>query len=260
MDKNRNSSEFNLSSGKLICVLETMAQMDGPVRVNELAAATKMNPTTVLRFLNSLVHHGYVTQLEDSGRYAMTFKICRIAEMVKQNNSMVSHLHKYLVLARDLFGETANLAKEENRRVVYIDVAAGTSPILSTYRYIGTTAPMHCTGIGKLLLLEYSPSQLDALISTEGLARFTENTFTTKASLCEELNTIRQQGYAVDNEECEIGARCLAVPIRNYTGKIVAGISVTGPVTRLNEETLYNKLDSFIEIGKAASRAIGYNE
>lgn len=119
---------------------------------------------------------------------------------------------------------------------------------------------MHCTGIGKLLLLEYSPSQMDAFISSEGLPRFTENTLTTKESLFKELDTIRQQGYAVDNEECEIGARCLAVPIRNYTGKIVAGISVTDPVTRLNEEAIYNKIDSFIEIGKAASRAIGYNE
>ena len=84
---------------------------------------------------------------------------------------------------------------------------------------------------GKLLLLNYSEEQLDQMIARKGLTRYTEHTITTKAALLAELDKVRRQGYALDDEENEVGSRCMACPIRDYSGDIVAGISITGPNT-----------------------------
>ena len=117
---------------------------------------------------------------------------------------------------------------------------------------------MHCTGNGKLCLLNYSEEQLDRLICQRGLPRFTEYTLTTKEALMERLEEIRKVGYACDEEECEIGMRCLAYPIRDYTRRIIGGISITGPSSRLNSEVLMNKAHYLQTAAEEISSKLGY--
>ena len=102
---------------------------------------------------------------------------------------------------------------------------------------LGLMNAMHCTGNGKLILQQYSDDQLNKLIAAKGLTRYTDHTITTKEALLDELEKIRKRGYAIDNEECEIGARCVACPICDYTGNIIAGVSITGPSTRITMNT-----------------------
>ena len=120
--------------------------------------------------------------------------------------------------------------------LIYTDVVDGPDNMLRIMQRIGKRAPLHSTGIGKLLLLNYNNKQLNELITTKGLTALTPNTLVTREALVEKLEQIRAQGYALDDEECELGARCVAAPIQDYTGKVVAGISISGPVSRLTKE------------------------
>lgn len=258
MAKDVYAASANQTAEKLLQVLEGLAHQSRPVKLIDLARELEMNTSTLYRFLAALQNQGYIARQEESSKYALNFKLCYLAEQVKKSSSIASILHPAVVEAGELFQEAAHLAQEEGHRIVYVDNTAGASQMLTIRQHIGKTAPMHCTGVGKLLLLEYSDSQLDALIAEQGLPRYTEHTHTTKQSLCMELQQVRMQGYAFDNEECEIGVRCLAVPVRNYTGKIVAGLSVSGPTTRITDAVVQEKLPAFLDIARRASLDLGY--
>jgi DNA-binding IclR family transcriptional regulator len=142
-------------------------------------------------------------------------------------------------------------------KVVYIDVVEGPDQMIRSMQRIGSVAPLHCTAVGKLFLSEYSPEKFEKFIAA-GLARFTPNTLTSKALLEKELAQLRRRGYAVDNEECEIGARCVSCPVRDHAGKIIAGISVTGPAIRLTDELISEKINRLLKAANELSRLLGY--
>lgn len=143
-------------------------------------------------------------------------------------------------------------------QMVYIDVVAGSHQTLMSLQQVGNVSPMHCTGNGKLALINYSDGRLDELIARRGLHRFTQNTLTTKAALKAELAAIRAEDVAYDREECELGIRCIACPIRDHTGAVVAGISITGPAVRMNDEMLAQLREPLHHAAVQISRSIGW--
>lgn len=260
MTKETAQASSNQTAEKLLQVMEALAHQCRPVKLIDLAHELHMNSSTLYRFLTALQNQGYVVQQEKSGEYALNFKLCYLAELVRRHSSIVSILHPAVVRISDLFQEAAHLAQEEHHRIVYVDNVAAASQMLTIRQYIGKTAPMHCTGVGKLLLLEYSEDELNRLVETQGLPRYTDFTHTTRDALYRELEKVRAAGYAFDNEECEIGVRCLAVPVRDHTGKIVAGLSVSGPAARITDAVVEEKLPSLLDIAGQASRDLGYME
>lgn len=253
-------SASNQSATKTLAIIEYLASQDNePQRLQDIASGLSMNASTAFRFLQALLSSGYVQQDAATSRYFLTTKICSVAHRVSSN------IHLYdmaLPIMKDLvaaFGESVCLAIEQDMTVVYIGVLQGPDQMLRTMQYIGNRAPMHCTGVGKVLLLDYSGDELDALVAQKGLPAFTSNTLTTRDALLQEVSSARALGYAFDNEECEIGARCVAVPARNYTNKVVAALSVTGPISRMSQERLDDKLDILLRAGEKLSRLLGYD-
>jgi DNA-binding IclR family transcriptional regulator len=109
------------------------------------------------------------------------------------------------------------------------------------------------------MLLDYDEQMIDKLIEEKALISLTKNSITTKEDLLNELKKIQGLGYALDDEECELGARCIAAPVRDFTGKIVAGISLSGPVTRMTMDKINNIKDIIIEISNRMSKDFGYS-
>jgi len=259
MNTTEKATKANQSSEKLLIVLEALSSKPEAVRLQDLAKELKMNQSTLLRFLTSLQNMGYVNQNEDSSKYFLTNKICAIANRVSSNTDVRTVSGEYLRKLANDFGESTNLAVEQNMMMTYIEVVNGPNQVLVIFQRIGNIAPMHCTGVGKLIMLDYTGEKIDKLISEKGLQRFTENTICTKEKLIRELETVRINGYAFDNEECEIGVRCVAAPIRDFTGKIIAGISVSGPATRMTDRFIGEKLHLLMESAREVSRCLGYN-
>lgn len=248
----------NQSGEKLLNVLEFIILKGEPQRLQDVANELGMNKSTALRFLKTLVNTGYINQDSETSKYAATYKICALANKINLYTELRKIAHPYLERMAKIFGESVNMAVEDKMASVYVDVIRGSSQSLVTVQKIGNAVPMHCTGNGKILLLNYSDEDLDRLIKVKGLTKYTEYTLTTKEALRAELEKIRQRGYAYDEQERELGARCLAFPIYGDNGKVIAGMSVTGPQNRMTDEVLLPKLEEFRKITMEISHRMGY--
>ncbi len=246
----------NLSLNKALELLEIMVTYQRPFRLLDLATDSGLSTSTVHRFLKTFIDSGYVHQAKDSKLYYMTLKLPGLGNLCRQNFSLSNNLEVYLEKISKHFQESSSLCIENEMNVVYIATHEGPARMLATLSRIGKVAPMHCTGVGKIFLSQYTPRMLETLVKEKGLTRFTNNTITDLPSLEKVLTEIKLNGYAWDNEECEIGVRCLAVPVFDYTGRISAALSFSCPVARFpktDEAIIFMK-----EISKEASRELGY--
>lgn len=251
-------TQGNQSVEKAFQIIELLAQEGEPMRLLDISKTLAINSSTVIRFLNTLLKCGYVAQDPETLKYYLTYKFCGIANKINANNSIRDLAAPYMKQLSKIFAESACLAVAQDMRVIYIYVVEGSDMMLRSMQRIGNIAPMHCTGIGKLFLTEFTDKQLDHLIETYGLNRFTTSTITNKDQLIAELDKIRQMGYALDNEECEIGTRCVAGPVRDHSNKIVAGISITGPSNRLTDAFIGERLHHLIDMTMEISENLGY--
>lgn len=248
---------INQSAIKAMNIIDLLARNGNAMRLNDIAKELNMNQSTALRFLYALRTCGYVEQNEENSKYHLTLKVHAIASCVDDNISYLRETaHPYLHALRDRFNETICLGVERDMKIVYIDVVAG--PLARSKTRIGNASSMHSTGIGKLLMLNYSNDQLDAWERQMGFKIFTPNTIRSHDELVSCLNEARRNDYAFDNEECEKLAFCIAVPIRDYTNKIIAGISVSGSKTSLTEELIDKNKEFLIETARQISWRMGY--
>jgi DNA-binding IclR family transcriptional regulator len=253
-------SSKNQSAVKALDIIELLANQTEPMRLQEISTQLKMNVSTALRFLISLTECGYVQQDQESLKYYLTFKICSLANKVSENIHLYHIALPFMKKVAERLDESVCLAIEQDMAVVYIGTLSRPNQMLRSMQRIGNRAPMHCTGVGKLLLLSHDENYIDQMTALKGLTSFTPNTITTRERLLDELSSVRRQDYAFDMEECELGAYCIAVPIRDYTQKVIAGLSVTGPSTRFTEERVHENIPFLTEQAKKLSRLLGYEE
>jgi DNA-binding IclR family transcriptional regulator len=236
----------NQSVEKTIQIIETMASAREPLRLADIALLVQMPASTALRMVNTLVQKGYAYQEADTLRYGLTLRLTQIGSQVNAHISIREIAHPVLVRLSQDFKESACLAIEEDMEVIYIDVVDGPDGLLKITQRIGKRAPMHSTGVGKLLLTQYTPEKLALFMEKKGLLSLTPNTVASMEDLHKEIELIRQRGFALDDEECELGARCLAAPICNSEGRIVAAISLSGPVSRMNPKRITEITSSLV--------------
>jgi len=253
------SASKNQSLKKAIHILEIMVDYaEGSVRLQDIAKDLKMSPSTVLRFLNTFIEHGYVSQDSSTSRYSLTLKLADLGDRNRRNYPLHQVLRKFVKEIAFTFNESASICVESNMQMVYVATEDGPSHMLQTLSRIGRIAPMHATGVGKLYLAQYSENQLQHYVEKMGLVRLTDNTYTDIETLSEELKTIRQQGYAIDNEECEVGVKCIAVPVWDYTNTIVAAMSLSAPTSRLSARRTMEIILYLKELSKRASTELGW--
>jgi DNA-binding IclR family transcriptional regulator len=243
-----------------LSILEYLANAVEPVRLKTLSADLGINGSTASRFLTTLERKGYVRQEEETRRYLLTMKICTLSHRLISNNSIVLYAKPFLKHLSEIFREVTCLSVEQNMSVVYIATHDGPDNMLKTFHFIGKQAPMHCTGSGKLMLTNYSDDQIEEYVAKNGHIKPTENSISDLEELKKELKRIKKQNYSIDNEECEIGLRCVAIPVRNYTGKIMAGLSVTGPAARMPFQKIKSNLPHLFEASQQLSMLLGYSE
>ena len=250
----------NQSSDKLLSLLEILSEQSGPLRLQDIARLCGMNASTALRFLNALQRRNYVDQDEQSGRYYLTFKLCALAQNVKSFFDIRNVALPFLRNVAHVFSESCNLSVERDMTVMYIEVAEGPNKTLISTQRIGNVAPLHCTGVGKLFLTEYSPHLWEQMIALKPLTKYTESTITEPEALKTEVEKVKKLGYAFDTEECEEGVRCVAAPIRNYTGKIEACVSVSGPTVRMTDKHIFRHLPFLMETAEQISYRMGWQQ
>jgi len=242
----------NQSLIKALQIIEVLAEHKSPMRLLDISNAIKLSPSTVLRFLNTLKLKNYVGQDPATSCYYPTLKFLLLGNLVSSQLKIRDIVRPYLLDISNNCGESSTLAVLQNMEVIYIDYVEGPDLILRTLQRIGKIAPLHSTGVGKCLLLNFDENKIEQLIKEKGLISLTEKTITTKENLMKELETVRAQNYALDNEECEPHVKCIAAPIRDFTGNVAASISVSAPSGRLSDA----KMDKILGLLQDASSRI----
>jgi IclR family KDG regulon transcriptional repressor len=218
----------NSTLERALLILESLSLADGKTGVRELAETVQLPKSTTHRILETLVQTGFVEQDTATEKYSIGLKAIEIGMSGLKNIDLVDATIPHL---RDLVAvtkQTSFLAVYNEGEIVYIYKAEGTSSVI-TNANLGTRNPVHCTGLGKAMLAHYSLDNVEKIISQKGLQRYTENTITDRQQFLEELIKIRQSGVALNFEEYDKGLSSLAAPVFNFTGHVVAAISVAGP-------------------------------
>ncbi len=229
---------------KTICLFEALAQQE-ELGVTELALRAGMHKSTAYRFLNTLKELGYVRQNAANDKYSLTLKLFALGSCVLGRMELWEQAHPIMEQLAEQTRETVHLAVLDDGRPVYLGKFESTQALrVSMSSRIGQSAPIYCTGVGKLLLAHAAPQLAERILDREQLRRFTAHTITDRVLLARELENIRRQGFAFDDEEHEVGVRCVAAPVRNSQGATVAALSISMPSVRLPDSEIprYRKL------------------
>ncbi len=252
-------SKLNQSVEKTMRLVEIMARSGAPRKLQSIAQEAQMPASTALRMLNTMLTLGYVNQDPETLKYSLSLKFTHLGEQAAAQVSPTSLAHPLLAALSRKTGECTCFAEEQDDQAVYLDVVSDSADnILTITRRIGKRAPLYCTGVGKLFLLNDTHEELEQYFQRTPIVRYTDHTITTLAELETELQTIRANGFAYDNEECDRGARCIAAPVRNYTGRVVAAISVTAPSQRMTAERMEGLIPLVQETAVQISRKLAY--
>jgi IclR family KDG regulon transcriptional repressor len=225
--KPRGESKVN-SVDRALVILEYLGTQSKEVGVRELGQAIGLSKSSVHRILQTLRARGFVKWNPDNARYSLGIKAFEVGCGILR--SMEAHTVAKPVLEQlaVALGETVFLGVLDDTELVYIEKVDGRRPV-KMYADIGARRPMHSTGIGKALLAHLDRADIDRIIASKPLARYTKNTIVDPEALRQELEKVRRQGYAEDNEETEEGLYCVGAPLFNYSGRPVAAISVAVP-------------------------------
>lgn len=254
-------TEKNLSSDKLLQIIEYMAARRLPMRLKDIAEGLQLSQPTVLRYLRTMCNQGYVYHDDYTGYYAMTWKICRLSSSLESNLVLRNMAGSLLSDFANRYNLGVLLAVEREGMLVYLDLVGAPHGTVNTMLRIGKDAPMHSTASGKILLSAMSVGRVQQLLDQKGQVRLTHKTITDRDALLKELTKIQQQGYALDDEECEIGHRCVSVPLYDYTGTVAAAVSAFDTAENLTDEYIHNTaLSALQQLSREISFRMGYSE
>ena len=235
-------------------LLDALAGQQDPVPLKRLAIATGLHPSTAHRILNDLVSGRYVERV-DNGLYQLGMRLLELGSLVRGRLNVRQAAVDPMQALHKLTGQTVNLSIQQGDEIVYVDRAWSERSGMQVVRAIGGRAPLHLTSTGKLFLSAADPRQVRAYITRTGLAGNTRNSITDFEQLDSELAMVRRHGYARDNEELELGVRCIAAGIYDDTGRLVAGLSISAPADRLQD----GWIQDLVQTARRISGALGHD-
>jgi DNA-binding IclR family transcriptional regulator len=240
---------------RMMRLLDALAGTNRPLALKHLAAATGLHPSTAHRILNVMVA-GRIAERAEPGTYRLGMRLLELGNLVKTRISVRDLALPPMRALHEATGETVNLSVRANDEIVYVERAAGNRSMMRVVQLDGARAPLHITAAGKLFLLDEGQHAAAAYARRTGLRSYTRNSLSTVAALRRELERIAREGHAEDNEEAEIGVRCIAAPIRDDSRKMVAGLSLSAPAERMQLAWAAQVKAT----AEAVSRALGYRE
>ena len=248
------------SAEKLLIIMEYFANHLIPLRLQDAAESLNMTESSLLRYLKALVKRNYVYQDEETLRYALTWKVCKLGQRIGSHLGMRYICSPYLNALANQFNAGTCLVVMQDYMSLYLDLLDNSNTFLNSLQRIGKQAPLHATGSGKVLLSSLTDRELEGFIQVMGLPKLTDFTLMDKECLLKELNQIREKGYAIDNEECELGIRCVSVPLRDFQNKTAAAISIFSAADEMSDSRIADEiLPRLTEVSMEISTRLGYS-
>jgi DNA-binding IclR family transcriptional regulator len=239
-----------------LSILEIIGRNPGGVTMAEVSRHIGLHTSTTFHLLRTLTALGYLTQDEATRQYRVGPKVFQLAASAWGEVEIVNLATPILADMAQQTGETSHLAIFERGEAIVITKIDGSSPVRLTER-VGYPRPAHCTAIGKVLLAHLPEAELKAFLDSNELRPLTPKTITAAPLLEQELARVRKQGYAFDDEEFTQGIRCIAAPVRNFTGQTMAAIGISGPVWRISLDRVAELTGVVKSMGQRLSQRLG---
>lgn len=239
---------------RLFALLEVIAAHDGFFSLQGLVDQTGLPKPTVHRMLSQLESAGIIQRDGDNRHYATGLRLRTLASNLLLNNTLHGARHQILSRLVADVGESCNITAFTGSDVVYVDRVETDAPLRFTL-HPGSRVPVHASATGKLFLAQMSPAQRRRLLSNGPLEQFTENTLITDDAIEQELETVRRNGYALDNEEYLPGLLCVAVLVPAEHGRSNMGVAIQAPIMRLTHDKALHFLPALQRAAQALARA-----
>ena len=229
---------------RMMKLLDALAAHSDPVSLKELSLSTSLHPSTAHRILNDMVVGRFVDRGDQAGTYRLGMRLLELGNLVKARLSVREAALEPMRELHRKTGQTVNLSVRQADEIVYVERAYSERSGMQVVRAIGGRAPLHLTSSGKLFLAHDDPRLVRNYATRTGLAGHTRNSITDLPKLERELSMVRARGFARDNEELEPGVRCIAAGVRDDSGRLVAGLSVSAPAERMQDDWIEDLLNT----------------
>jgi len=228
--------------------------------VTELSKRLKLHKNNVFRLLATLESRGYIEQNRVTENYRLGLKTLELGQTFIKQMGLLRQSRPILeALVREC-NETTYVSILKEFHIVYLDVVE-TDLTVRVVPRVGSRLPAYCTAAGKVQLAYMTEEELDNFLPTKELKRYTPSTIAGRDELKVDLKRVAELGFAIDNEELDIGVRCVAAPIRDYTRRIIGAVSISGPSMRFTEERMENELIPMVKrAGEDISAKLGYHK
>jgi IclR family transcriptional regulator, KDG regulon repressor len=244
---------------KAIDILNLFDAQNPELGTTEIAVTLEMPKSTAAGLVHTLKVNGCLEQNPQNRKYRLGFKLVELSTRLLNQIGLRQAALPHLRMLRDWCNEGVNLAVQDGGEVIYIERLFGTG-ILGMRSEIGKREPAHSTALGKAILSRSSDTEIKNFIDRCGLPAITPHTLTERARFIADLQLTRERGFALDNEENELGGRCVAAPIMDYARRVAAAVSISAPVQRLPDSQIALYGAKVKETAAMISRQLGYFE
>ncbi|MCH3908743.1 MAG: IclR family transcriptional regulator [Sphaerochaeta sp.] len=245
------------SVDRALAIIEVLSSHPKGLGLLDLSREVSLNKTTTYRLLCAIMNHGWVTKDATTGKYRLTLMLFELGSRVSARTNVLTIARPYLEDLSAQFRETVHLVIRDGSDVVYLYKEDSLNRSVKMGSQVGNRYPMYCTGVGKAILAYLSEEDLEEVWKSSHVVARTQTTITSLDAMKKELAETRKRGWAVDNEENEIGVRCVAAPILSRKGYPVASISIASSVFHITKETIGNYAEAVMDTAKIISEQLG---
>jgi IclR family transcriptional regulator, acetate operon repressor len=242
-----------------LLILEAVGKSGAPVSLGHLAAMLEIDRSSAFRLANTLKRRGFLANPSAGRDYILGPSVWRLSRQYDWSKMLATIAHDHLKALAAATNETAHLALREGRKALFVDHVT-TSHVIAISGQTGELVPLYCTSHGKALLSDFDEKELKALFGGKPLKAFTKNTIVSIRALTKECEGIRARGFATDESEFLDGVRCLAAPIRDRDGAVIASIGISAPVARFPRDREREYAEQVLSVAAQIEEIIGARE
>ncbi|AGK99553.1 transcriptional regulator [Clostridium pasteurianum BC1] len=257
MKGSEDMQEVVQSVERTLSILEVLSDYENGLGITEISEKVNLHKSTVHRLLNTLMIKDYVEQDEDTNRYKLTLKLFELGSKKVEKMNIVTVARPLLQELMEKTNEVIHLVVREGTEIVYIAKVESQNPI-RMYSRIGKRSPVYCTAVGKAMLSYMTDDEVNFIWENSNIEKLTENTVVDFDKFKGNLGIIEKQGYAIDEQENEIGIRCIASPILDYRGQVCGAISISGSIISFKEEKIKEFSKLITGYANKISQELGY--
>lgn len=245
------------SLDRALRILDLFDEYETELKITDISERMQLHKSTVHSLLKTLQSRNYIEQNIENGKYRLGMKLFERGNLVIRSLDIRTISKKYLIDLSVKTGNTVHLVILEGKEGIYIDKVEGSSATV-LYSRIGRRIPVHCSAVGKALVANKDGGELEEILDGYVYKKQTPNTITDESTFISELEKVRENGYALDIEENEPGITCLAVPIWDHSGSVVAAMSMSQHTAGVDDDKMVHTVKMLKEAANKISKELGY--